>query len=56
MEALPRQKLLICYCDGPPCDKGEMLARLLFDQGFARCSYYEAGLDDWKAAGGEVAR
>ncbi len=56
MEALPQDKLLICYCDGPPCDKGETLARLLFEQGFKRCAYYDAGLDDWKANGGEVVR
>jgi rhodanese-related sulfurtransferase len=56
MDALPRQAWLVCYCDGPPCDKGEMLARELFAKGFTGAAFYNDGLDDWKAAGGEVAR
>lgn len=56
MEALPRKAWLVCYCDGPPCDKGEMLARELFSQGFAGAAFYSDGLDDWKAAAEEVAR
>jgi rhodanese-related sulfurtransferase len=56
MEALPRQARLVCYCEGPPCDKGEMLARELFGKGFAGAAFYNDGLDDWKAAGEEVAQ
>jgi rhodanese-related sulfurtransferase len=56
MEALPRQARLVCYCDGPPCDKGEMLARELFGKGFAGAAFYNDGLGDWKAAGEEVER
>ena len=56
MEALPRQARLVCYCDGPPCDKGEMLARELFGKGFTGAAFYNDGLEDWKAAGEEVAR
>jgi rhodanese-related sulfurtransferase len=56
MEALPRKAWLVCYCDGPPCDKGEMLARELSAQGFSHAAFYNDGMDDWKAAGGEVVR
>lgn len=56
MEALPRDRWVVCYCDGPPCDKGEMLARELVAQGFPRVAYYYDGLDDWKRAGLEVVR
>lgn len=48
VDELPRDKWLVTYCDGPPCDKGRELAVILFDMGFARVAYYDAGLDDWK--------
>ncbi len=48
IDAFEREKWLVPYCDGPPCEKSMELATLLFDMGFMRVAYYEAGLDDWK--------
>lgn len=48
LDKLPKDAWVICYCDGPPCDKGKNLADELFYMGFARTAYYDAGMDDWK--------
>jgi len=48
VDELPRDKWLVCYCDGPPCDKGKLLADELFKMDFKQVAYYDAGLDDWK--------
>lgn len=48
VNSLPRDKWLITYCSGPPCDLGELLAFELVNIGFARVAVYQAGLDDWK--------
>jgi len=48
IEALPKDAWVISYCDGPPCDKGKMLADELFYMDFTRVAYYDAGMDDWK--------
>jgi rhodanese-related sulfurtransferase len=48
VDALPKDKWIVTYCDGPPCDKSEMLAFELFQMGFERVAYYDAGLEDWK--------
>lgn len=48
IEALPKDKWLICYCDGPPCDLGELLAQELMLRDFHRVAVYQDGLNDWK--------
>jgi len=48
MDALPKDKWLVCYCGGPPCDLGELLAYELFNMGYQYVAIYQAGLDDWK--------
>ncbi len=48
IDALPKEHWLVSYCDGPPCDKGQQMAFVLFDSGFDKVAYYDAGLDDWK--------
>ena len=48
VDALSQEKWLVAYCEGPPCDKGQQLAYVLFDVGFDKVAYYDAGLDDWK--------
>jgi len=45
---LPREKWLVCYCEGPPCDLGEMLAQELKLRDFVKVAVYEGGLNDWK--------
>jgi len=47
IEGLQKEQWVICYCDGPPCDKGANLADELFFMGFQRTAYYHAGLADW---------
>jgi len=47
IETLPKDGWIICYCDGPPCDKGKMLADELYGMEFAKVAYYDAGMDDW---------
>ena len=50
VDALPKDKWLVPYCDGPPCEKSSELASILFDMGFERVATYYAGLDDWKTS------
>ena len=47
IDALTKEKWLICYCDGPPCDLGEMLAFELMDRGFNKVLIYQGGLNAW---------
>lgn len=48
---LPKDKWLICYCDGPPCDLGHLLAEELRLRNFSRVAFYKGGVDDWKSHG-----
>lgn len=48
LNELPRDRWLICYCDGPPCDLGELLAQELSLRGFQKVAVYQDGLNDWK--------
>ncbi len=48
VDALPSDKWLVTYCEGPPCDKSIEMATILFETGFERVAYYYAGFDDWK--------
>ena len=50
IDDLEKDQWVICYCDGPPCDKGRLLANVLFDRDFIRVAYYDAGLEDWKTS------
>lgn len=45
---LPKDKWLICYCDGPPCDVGELLAKELLLRDFQMVAVYQDGVNDWK--------
>lgn len=45
---LPKDKWLICYCDGPPCDLGELLAKELLLRDFQKVAVYQDGVNDWK--------
>ena len=48
LETLPKDKWIVNYCDGPPCDLGEMLAYELINMGFQKVAIYEQGFDEWK--------
>ena len=47
IDSLPNDKWLICYCDGPPCDLGQLLAYELFMRGFKQSAIYESGMNEW---------
>ncbi len=56
IENLSRQDWIITYCDGPPCDLGELLARELKNMDFKRIAFYPDGLENWIAAGEPVVK
>ena len=45
---LPKDKWLICYCEGPNCDQAETLAYELIFAGYQRVAVYRGGLEGWK--------
>mgnify|MGYP002641667947 CR=1 FL=1 len=47
IDSLEKDRWIICYCGGPPCDNGKILAADLFFSGFERVGYYDAGMEDW---------
>lgn len=51
---LPKDKWIICYCDGPPCDLGELLAFEVFMLEFPFVAIYAEGLDEWIKQGGQL--
>ncbi len=51
---LPRDRWIVCYCGGPPCDLGELLAYELVSFGLSRVAVYESGVDSWIRAGHEL--
>lgn len=54
LDTLPTNQWLVCYCDGPPCDLGELLAFELMDRGFPMVAIYEEGINAWKTLGNAV--
>lgn len=48
LTTLPKDKWLICYCDGPTCDVGELLAKELLLREFEKVAVYQDGLNVWK--------
>ncbi|MBM2814626.1 MAG: Rhodanese domain protein [Ignavibacteria bacterium] len=44
---LPRDKTIICYCDGGTCDLSHELAKVLNEAGFKRVFIYIGGWDEW---------
>ncbi|MBN1540615.1 rhodanese-like domain-containing protein [candidate division KSB1 bacterium] len=46
-----KNKWLATYCDGPPCDQGEVLAWELTGRGFDRVAIFAPGTMGWQAAG-----
>jgi rhodanese-related sulfurtransferase len=54
LRSLPQDKWLVCFCEGPPCDLGELLANELINAGYTRVVTYHEGLNAWKKAGRNV--
>ena len=56
VNSLPQNKWIICYCDGPSCDMGDLLAYELMIAGFRRVAVYRDGIDAWENAGKAIQR
>jgi len=54
IEKLPQNKWIVCFCDGPPCDLGELLAFELFTLNIPKIAIYQDGINDWIEQGGEL--
>ena len=54
MNSLPKDKWLVCFCDGPPCDLGELLAFELMADGYTHVVIYHEGLHGWEKSGGII--
>ena len=49
---LPRDRWLITYCEGPPCDLSHQLAQVLTQNGYTAVAIYDGGANDWLAGSG----
>ena len=54
LNSLPKDKWLVCFCDGPPCDLGELLAFELMAAGYTHVVIYNEGLHGWEKSGGNI--
>lgn len=54
LAALPRDRVLVVYCDGLGCDQSRTLAERLAALGAARVALLADGLDGWLKAGGPL--
>lgn len=54
LDSLPRDKWLVCYCDGPSCGQAEQLAHALIHAGYELVAVYFDGLDGWKKSGYDI--
>lgn len=51
LTTMPKDKWLVCYCDGPHCDMGELLAYELINLGYELVASYNDGMNAWKKSG-----
>lgn len=47
MVMLPRDKGIVCYCDGGTCDLSHEVAKELINMGFKRVFIYGGGWEEW---------
>jgi len=47
LECLPRQDLVVLYCDGGDCVLSHDLAEWMLEHGWRRLAVYEGGWDEW---------
>ncbi|HEY6953098.1 MAG TPA: rhodanese-like domain-containing protein [Bacteroidota bacterium] len=45
--ALPKDKVIIVYCDGAECNSSIELAAKLYDRGFSGVRFFPGGWEDW---------
>ncbi len=50
----PRDRALVTYCDGPPCEKSVVLATELKSLEFTKVYVFYDGLEDWIGNGNRV--
>lgn len=48
IELLPRDRWLICYCDGGGCELSEHLGLELVGRGFKKVAVYRGGIEEWR--------
>ena len=54
IDSLHQDKWVVCFCDGPPCDLGELLANELFGMGFPKVAIFQGGMNEWTKQGGKI--
>ncbi len=51
---IPKDKMIVVYCDGALCGKSIIVAQKLIEKGFDKVSVYTDGLDGWLSLGREL--
>ncbi|MEK6566549.1 MAG: rhodanese-like domain-containing protein [Bacteroidota bacterium] len=51
LAAMPKDKLLVTYCDGVDCNSSMQLAAKLFEAGFTNVKIFFSGWQEWKSHG-----
>jgi rhodanese-related sulfurtransferase len=49
LESLPKDRLLVVYCDGESCNSSVELAKLLYGAGFSNVKIFFGGWNEWFA-------
>ncbi|MBI9110075.1 rhodanese-like domain-containing protein [Maridesulfovibrio ferrireducens] len=52
--SIPKDKMIVVYCDGLSCGKSNIVARKLRDKGFSDLAVYPDGLDGWLSLGRDL--
>ncbi|OEU68226.1 MAG: rhodanese [Desulfovibrio sp. S3730MH75] len=52
--SVPKDKMIIVYCDGLSCGKSKIVARKLAEKGFSKLAVYPDGLDGWLSLGKDL--
>ncbi len=52
--SIPKDKMIIVYCDGLSCGKSKIVARKLAEKGFSKLAVYPDGLDGWLGLGKDL--
>jgi rhodanese-related sulfurtransferase len=50
MMDIPRDTLIVIYCNGPDCELGKELADFMTQMGFKHLYLYDDGWDGWEKA------
>ncbi|WP_031485436.1 rhodanese-like domain-containing protein [Maridesulfovibrio frigidus] len=52
--SIPKDKMIIVYCDGLSCGKSKIVGRKLVEKGFSKLAVYPDGLDGWLSLGKDL--